>query len=389
MKKEIDSSAKLTAWLDKPEPAIFQGLDLESDSVNIATKPLAGCSFFGCKLSTQLAEAAAKAGCFLIPRRTDMPFDPFRPTVYTPLELFDKMETTDGWKACLDYQIYKSYANTDTRKPLQVDAEVAVMRRLHDSAISDALEDFLDPETQKKTVAIMGGHDAKRTSEVFAKVANLALDLASAGYTVLTGGGPGLMEAGNVGAYCAGFSDAKNLLAATILKLKDSPAYDSPNWLPDAYKAWKEMGNPTTPGKSRNVGIPTWFYGHEPPNIFATHIAKYFENSVREEGLLAIALGGIIYAEGNGGTCQEIFQDANQNYYRTYAEVKSPMILFGKDYWNPGDTIRRHDPQEKRKNVYPILEKLATEKAFSDYLAITDDPATILKFIKEHPPVKG
>jgi hypothetical protein len=88
---------------------------------------------------------------------------------------------------------------------------------------------------------------------------------------------------------------------------------------------------------------------------------------VREEGLLALALGGIIYAEGNGGTVQEIFQDANQNYYRTYANKKSPMILFGVDYWNPADMCR-HNPADKRKKVYPVLEKLACEKSFNDYL---------------------
>jgi ferredoxin len=116
------------------------------------------------------------------------------------------------------------------------------------------------------------------------------------------------------------------------------------------------MGTPSNPVASRNVGIPTWFYGDEPPNVFATDIAKYFENSIREEGLLAVALAGVIFAEDNAGTVQEIFQDAFQNYYRTYDEMKSPMILFGVDYWASPDMIR-HSPTDKRKRVYPLLEK--------------------------------
>ena len=34
------------------------------------------------------------------------------------------------------------------------------------------------------------------------------------------------------------------------------------------------------------LGIPTWHYGHEPPNVFASAIAKYFRNAVREAVLL-------------------------------------------------------------------------------------------------------
>ena len=43
------------------------------------------------------------------------------------------------------------------------------------------------------------------------------------------------------------------------------------------------------PGGRQSLGVPTWFYGHEPTNLFATHVAKYFANSIREDGLLAIA----------------------------------------------------------------------------------------------------
>ena len=61
--------------------------------------------------------------------------------------------------------------------------------------------------------------------------------------------------------------------------------------------------------------------------MFATDIAKYFENSLREEGLLALALAGVVFARGNAGTVQEIFQDACQNYYRARITpgVKRPV----------------------------------------------------------------
>jgi predicted Rossmann-fold nucleotide-binding protein len=385
MKREVDTPQKVVDWLARPEPAVFQGQDLREHSSELAAKPLTGCVFLGCRMQPKLAEAAAAAGCFIIPRREDLPFDPFTPGLYTPDELFDSLAQGGEYKNSLDRKVYESYINPDTKEERPVDADVLLLRRLHDASISEALDDVLDDATRMRTVAIMGGHDVPRNEPTFATVARLALDLATSGYLVMTGGGPGLMEAGNLGAYCAGFPEPVKLLEETLAQLKGSPLYSDKNWLTDAYKARARMGKPTHPAKSRNIGIPTWFYGHEPPNVFATDIAKYFENSVREEGLLAVALGGVIFAEGNGGTVQEIFQDACQNYYRTYKKKKSPMVLFGVDYWNPAAMVL-DDPKNKKKKVYPVLEKLAAEKGFRDYLLLTDKPDEILEFIKSHPP---
>ena len=76
--------------------------------------------------------------------------------------------------------------------------------------------------------------------------------------------------------------------------------------------------------------MPTWFYGHEPTNLFSVHVAKYFSNSIREDGLLAIAEHGIIFSPGSAGTTQEIFQDATQNHYATFGTI-SPMVFLSKE----------------------------------------------------------
>src|SRR5260370_38022412 len=68
--------------------------------------------------------------------------------------------------------------------------------------------------------------------------------------------------------------------------------------------------------KGESPALPTWYYGHEPTTPFATHIAKYFQNSIREDGLIALAVHGIVSASGRAGTLQEIFQDTVRNYYR-------------------------------------------------------------------------
>ena len=122
--------------------------------------------------------------------------------------------------------------------------------------------------------------------------------------------------------------------------------------------------------------------------MFATDIAKYFENSLREEGLLALALGGVVFARGNAGTVQEVFQDACQNYYRTYQGTRSPMILLGRDYWNPR-TPPSPDPSDRRKPLYPLLERLAIEKGFTEDLLLTDDTNQVLQFLQSRRPSTG
>ena len=98
---------------------------------------------------------------------------------------------------------------------------------------------------------------------------------------------------------------------------------------------------------------------------------------------MAIATGGVIFAEGNAGTVQEIFQDACQNYYGTYGTA-APMILFGRDYWDP--------PQmpvyvnDKAKKVFPLVRKLAEEKGFTHRVIVTDSLREILRSLTAFKP---
>ena len=117
----------------------------------------------------------------------------------------------------------------------------------------------------------------------------------------------------------------------------------------------------------KSVSIPTWLYGHEPSTPFATHIAKLFENALREDGLLTIAKGGVVYAPGSAGTMQEVFQDAVQNHYLSFG-YSSPMIFLGIDYWS------------KTIPVYNLLTSLSETKKYKNLqLSITDDVNEIVK----------
>lgn len=392
MKPVINSLSEIECWLQSPLPAIFKGQDLRRFDGPLSTQPLLECVFLGCRMGLLLASAAAEAQCLIIPIRPGLSFNPFSPGLYTPEELYDRFDPDAPipditYRACLDRQIYESFMNPLTRQEWPVDVDIQLMRRIHDSSMTDSLNERLDAIGRQRCVAIMGGHNRGRDEPIYRRIAHLALTLTQADYFIVTGGGPGLMEAANLGAWCAGYDTPALVLDQALASLAAAPRYDHPGWLTTGYSTWKSLGTPPYPEKGRSLGIPTWFYGHEPPNVFATDIAKYFENSVREEGLLAISQGGIIFADGNAGTVQELFQDANQNYYRTYGQSKSPMILFEPDYWNPGP-IDLQDPAEIRKPAYPLLMKLAHERHFADYVFLSHDSAKIVEFLRTHPPVR-
>ena len=228
-------------------------------------------------------------------------------------------------------------------------------RSLHDHAIADAMGDFLSRFEERQVVAVMGGHALKRTDESFKKVAYISKVLSEKGKLMASGGGPGAMEATHFGAWMAGrkmeeFEDALEMISI-------APTFRDPGWLKSAFEVRKKYPQE----KYRSLGIPTWFYGHEPATPFATDIAKYFMNSVREDILLSAAKGGIIYSPGSAGTLQEIFQDAAQNHYQSLG-YPSPMVFLGEDYYS------RDVP------VYPMLENLLSKGFYNSLLlSITDD----------------
>jgi predicted Rossmann-fold nucleotide-binding protein len=119
------------------------------------------------------------------------------------------------------------------------------------------------------------------------------------------------------------------------------------------------------PTGATGLGVPTWFYGHEPPNVFASSVAKYFRNALREDKLLSLCGAGIVFLPGAAGTVQEIFQSACSNYYSEPARV-SPMVLVGRDYWSA------------QLPVWSLLDVLGRGRAFGLRLHLVDDPREVL-----------
>ncbi len=362
---EIETIAALEAHLADGLPmgnVVVQGLDLTGLAASLDGLDLAGTVFLGTQLARSTYERACADGAIIFRPPLETPFSPYRSTLYTPEELFGNFDPADPatFAATLDERVYRY-----TRDPLvRGDILHSLACRLHDHAITDALEERISGH---EIVAIMGGHALERTAAEYRDVALIAKELAESGFLMTSGGGPGAMEATHFGAWMAHRTEADVDAALTLLA--PSPGFSTrERWLATALDVKKAF--PRLPGSGGHLvdslGIPTWLYGHEPPTVFATAIAKYFANSVREEGLLAIANSGVVYSPGSAGTIQEVFQDAAQNHYRSFGHP-SPMIFLGVDYWR------------FQKPVYPLLTQLAAGHDYAALIHLTDDRTEVVE----------
>jgi predicted Rossmann-fold nucleotide-binding protein len=248
--------------------------------------------------------------------RLDLGFIPFDPTparLYTGADLYRGLD--DGFEGCVDQQIYRlaQIAGGPAIPPVD-----ALAQRLHDHGITIALDQF---RAGHRLVGLMGGHAMARGSVAFGHVVAVARALTNAGHCVTTGGGPGAMEAANFGAATADLPQSEVDELVAQLATVPSFAADPDAFIKIAVSVAEQIDKPRV-----SLSVPTWFYGHEPSNPFATHIAKYFSNSEREAGLLAIATAGIVFVPGGPGTMQEVFQDGAQNAYETFGSA-SPMVF--------------------------------------------------------------
>ena len=328
--RHIGRARRLSGWF-------VSSLDLTDRSDALGAVDPQGAVFLGCQFAPEVEDRLRAAGALLFPRLPDLPFDPYRPRLYDAVELYG----TGPARHSPDALIY-AWARSAAATALSG----ALATTLHDHAISDALDDTTARLDRRDVVGIMGGHALLRTDPAYGAAARLGAALTAAGRTVLTGGGPGAMEAGNLGAYLAPWPEA---LDEALDRLGAAPGYqpDLDAWVTSAY-AVRERWPAAEAGTS--LSIPTWFYGHEPTNLFATGIAKYFANALREDTLLHRCRGGIVYLPGKAGTVQEIFQAVTENYYAADATVIAPMVLVGTDYWT------------EQLPAWPLLQRLAADR---------------------------
>ncbi|MCS6284406.1 MAG: hypothetical protein H8K08_03165 [Nitrospira sp.] len=343
----------------------------------------------------------------------DPPFNPVRARLYSSRELLTGFVASDPDSITrtpdfLSYIYFERQGRT-----IITDPYTGMMEAVHDASISRGLHQFLT-DHGRPPVAIMGGHAEPRNSQTYADVVLIAKKLSEEGFVVASGGGPGCMEATHLGALLAGRSnsdvaaalaqlapqatlpkDLKDVFLFDVLtqtwKISTAKAREMHAWALPAVQLAEQLSRDVTDA-NYSLAIPTWHYGHEPLSPFATHVAKYFLNSIREDVLLAIAKNGIIFTKGRSGTLQEVFQDAAQNYYRDKKanEPFSPMIFFNTSFWaNSPSHVCDPDPKNSKLPVKELLHSLfvctgnSSEVEFEKYVCFSDDVDWVVRHLIE------
>ena len=339
----------------------FQYIDFNQAVQYAEENIFVDCCFFGCKFIP--GQDRRLEACLVLPRM-GMLFRAFNVSLYSGKTLYegfdpDKPETLE---TCFDGKVYADYLKHGQSSD---DLRVMLARALHDHSIGDEMHDFLERYDRRDIVGIMGGHSLKRTDPMFRQIVYISKSLTEKGKLMVSGGGPGAMEATHLGAWMAGrdlgeVDDALSMLSS-------APTYQEDGWLSTAFKVCEKYPQ----RRYHSLGIPTWLYGHEPSTPFATEIAKFFDNSIREDRILSIAGGGIIFTPGSAGTLQEIFQSAAQNHYSTSGSP-SPMVFLGTEYYT--STVP----------VYLLLTDLVRRERYQNLqLSITDDPDEAINTLME------
>lgn len=295
----------------------------------------------------------------------DVPYNVTPKKLYTAKDLFDVFDPDDAssFDRCYDTRVYRHEVETGKLTPIPY--EMAA-RSFHDFGIRVAMSRFLSQYEQRQVVGIMGGHSLKRTSISYRKAVDVSKRLTELGYLMISGGGPGAMEAAHLGAWMAGRTTEEVDEAIAILSA--APTFESEGWLASAFKVLSRF---PLESEYKSLSIPTWYYGHEPPSVFATHCAKLFENSIREDTLLTEAYGGLIYMEGSAGTLQEIFQEAVQNHYVSLGYA-SPMIFVGSKFWC------------EEVPVIPFMNHMMDNGRYKNLIvSVVDEPEEIVKAVTD------
>ncbi len=153
--------------------------------------------------------------------------------------------------------------------------------------MSEFVQGFDELASVGPAVTFFGSSRSKEKDRYYRLAYETAFNLGKLGYAIITGGGPGIMEAANRGAYDSG--------AVSV---------------------------------GLNIEIPR----EQHPNRYQTLSLKFDYFFVRKVMLLKYSLVYVIFP-GGFGTFDELFEALT--LIQTGKSYKFPLILFGKEFWEP------------------------------------------------------
>ncbi len=192
--------------------------------------------------------------------------------------------------------------------------------------MSEFIEGFDELSEIGPAVSIFGSARLDKKSKLYKKTVEVASLLSKNGYAIITGGGPGLMEAANKGA-------VKN--RGTSIGLNIS--------LPMEQRANKYQ--------NRSLNFRYFF--------------------ARKVMFVKYAIG-YVCMPGGFGTLDEFFEALT--LIQTHKIYPFPLILVGTDFWTPLLDFMRNT----------MLKHNTISKEDLDYISVTDDPAEVLDIINAH-----
>ena len=212
--------------------------------------------------------------------------------------------------------------------------DLLIRRRLIDAAegrLDGVVEEFEHVfemlSKYPKTVTIFGSARKAQDDTITTNAYQLALLLAQEGYAVVTGGGYGVMEAANRGAYDAG-GDSIGL----------------------------------------NILLP-----HEQSLNNYTTESFQFQHFFGRKVAMTLDASAFIFFAGGFGTFDELFEILALE--ETYKIPRAPIILVGSDFWGPMDDLVRK----------VLLERFGTiSKEDQELYSIVDDYEDIVHIVNKY-----
>lgn len=223
--------------------------------------------------------------------------------------------------------------------PKQSPVEILTRQELHDTAVERVhliAKEFTDAfnflRKYPKSVTIFGGSHFKEEDKEYQKARSIGARIAKElQYSVVTGGGPGIMEAANRGAF--------------------------------------ENGG-------QSIGLTIELSEHQVRNPYLTDNLDFYYFFSRKV-CLSFSAESYLFFPGGFGTLDEFFEIIT--LVQTKKIEKIPIILVGCDFWNPLNEIVRKE----------LLSRGTIDSDDMELYHILDDEDEIINVIKNAPVRNG